>query len=328
MVKYTCEICKKEFKQKGHYNDHKTKRKKPCIQKTIIITQESAKNPSNSAKNPPESVKSVDIVKSNNIKYKCNFCYKEFKRSDYLKKHLIDRCKTRKEESKEKELIFQDLLQKYEEIKILINDKDEKINNLTNEIKILKENKNIKIINKNNTNNGIITNNTINIIQHGKEDLSKLDKTIFYNAFLKYSGIRIPEKLIEEIHFNNKYPEFKNIYISDINRDKVMLYNGNEWILKRSDNIASDLLEKTTNYSLNKYEELSDEIKKLNDGIQMKIKKGLDIIEMINDFDEFDEVDIEGNPKKDIKRIRGLREKMDGNILLSLYNNRNKNKNK
>jgi hypothetical protein len=36
----------------------------------------------------------------------------------------------------------------------------------------------------------------------------------------------------EYLHCNDKFPEQKNIYINDINRQYCMVYNGIEWLLK------------------------------------------------------------------------------------------------
>jgi len=188
------------------------------------------------------------------IKLSYNFIWCNFKR------HLSS-CITRKEENQDKEEIFRTLLEKMEEL-------EKQNKSLSEEIKTLKFKKNNKTINNNgiiNNANIINNNNTINIIQHGKEDLTKIENNVFLNALLKYTGLpavansinticaEIPSKIIEGIHFNNKYPEFKNIYISDINREKIMLHNGKEWILSLSDNITSNLLDKSINYSENKY---------------------------------------------------------------------------
>jgi hypothetical protein len=283
MVQHICDFCNKIFEKKSHLTQHLNK-KKTCnlnqdinldivIQKNTKIAPKSTRNAPKSTKNVPFSTSDKSItgcetndnstnkkksnldtgilIKKSNSDYKCNYCNMTFTRSTTLKRHLIDRCKIRKEENKDKEEIFKKLLEKYEEMKYLIEEKDEKINNLikeknnkiinlikekdykinklTKELENLKQKTNTKNIQNNNgtvinQNNGTINNtiNNINIIQHGKEDLSKLETSIFLDAFLKYSGAKIPERIVEGIHFNDKHSEFKNIYISDINREKVM----------------------------------------------------------------------------------------------------------
>jgi hypothetical protein len=117
--------------------------------------------------------------KDTNKGYICNFCKTSFTRSTTLKRHLLERCKIRKEEIREKEEIFQELLQQ----NILLKDQNEKLNNQLleqnkfiiglleqNNSKGIQNNKNIK-----NQNNGVINNI---IIQHGKEDLSKIDDKV------------------------------------------------------------------------------------------------------------------------------------------------------
>ena len=44
MVNYQCIKCKKCFKQKCHYIEHTEKKKKPCVEKIIIKSQELTKN--------------------------------------------------------------------------------------------------------------------------------------------------------------------------------------------------------------------------------------------------------------------------------------------
>jgi hypothetical protein len=323
MVVYICQNCKKEFNKKSNYLNHIENKKKPCTQLKLKMHQNAPKCTKKATKctekNPIfEQDNDKKEYKDTNKGYICNFCKTSFTRSTTLKRHLLERCKIRKEEIREKEAIFQELLQQ----NILLKDQNEKLNNqlleqnkfiigLLEHKNNIQNNKNIK-----NQNNGII-NNTI-IIQHGKEDLSKIDDKVFLDAFLKSTGAKIPEKIIEGIHFNNKYPEFKNIYISDINREKVMIYNGNDWILTPSNNITTNLLEKSIDFSENRYDELDKKI--LNQQKKNKIEYGLKIMELMKDFDSSDdEINI---TKEDKERRQYLREKAEEYIKLLLYNNK------
>ena len=296
MVIYICENCKKEFNKKSNYINHIENKKKPCLQQKLILHQKTPKCTNNIVKYTEKSVFSIQNIKQkeyNNKDYICNFCKTSFTRSTTLKRHLLERCKIRKEEIREKEEIFQELLQQ----NMILKDQNVKLNNqLLEQNKLIIEllvkdnkdnkdnkdsnNKNIKNQNIKNQNNGIINNI---IIQYGKEDLSKIDDKVFLDAFLKSSGAKIPEKIIEGIHFNSKYPEFKNIYISDINREKVMIYNGIDWILTPSNNITSNLLERSIDFSENRYDELDKKI--LNQQKKSKIEYGLKIMELMKDID-------------------------------------------
>jgi len=325
--------------------NHIEKKKTPCKPSNIIIIDKTPKKailaptenfvaPKLDIKKPIINIESdiEDDISINN-KYKCNFCNKEFTRSSSLSRHLTSRCKIRKEEVKEKEEIFRRLLEKMDKLEEQTKELQITNKHLCEEIKTLKTTtpNNLTTTNGNvQNNNGTITsqnngtiNNTINIIQHGKEDLSKIENSVFINSLLKYSGAKIPEKIIEGIHFNEKYPEFKNIYISDINREKVMMHNGTEWVLT-NDDVTANLLDKSIIFSETKYEQLEDKIKQ---PAKKKIDKELKMLNLMKEFDELTEVNEEedGVPltKKEISRRHYLRNKAIGYLKLLLYNSRN-----
>ena len=110
MVIHICEKCGKNFNKKSTYNDHVNNKKIPCKPNNIIIIE----NPHNIPITPhnipinPHEIPNNLIAKIS--KYICNFCERPFTRSDHLKRHLTDNCKVRKEETKDKEEIFQKLL--------------------------------------------------------------------------------------------------------------------------------------------------------------------------------------------------------------------------
>ena len=322
MVFYTCPKCNKIFTKKSHFLNHVELKKKPCV-----ITNDNfiLKNTQKSSKN----LKKSSLILEDKKGYNCNFCNYSSLRIDNFKRHLTT-CKVRKEETQEKEAIYQELIRRMELLENQNNKLFMKNKELNNEISLLKSNtntntntkKNIQN-NKNikNLNNGII-NNTI-IIQHGKEDLNKIDDKVFLDAFLKSTGAKIPEKIIEGIHFNKKFPEYKNIYISDINREKVMIHNGKNWILTPGDNLTSNLLDKSICFSENKYECITTK-DIFNERNKKKIINGLKIMELMKEFDSVEQDEI-GTPitKDDKDRRNYLRNKAEEYIKLLLYNNRN-----
>ena len=318
MVFFTCPKCNKIFTKKSHFLNHVELKKKPCI---TINENFILKNP----QNPSKILKKSSLKLEDKKGYNCNFCNYSSIRIDNFKRHLIT-CKVRKEETQEKEAIYQELIRRMELLENQNNKLFIKNKELNNEINLLKSNSNLKKNiqnNKNikNLNNGVI-NNTI-IIQHGKEDLNKIDDKVFLDAFLKSTGAKIPEKIIEGIHFNKKYPEYKNIYISDINREKVMIHNGKNWILTQGDNLTSNLLDKSIYFSENKYECIThkDIITERN---KKKIINGLKIMELMKEFDSDDQDEIGAPITKDDKDRRNyLRNKAEEYIKLLLYNNRN-----
>ncbi len=202
----------------------------------------------------------------------CKYCYKSFTTIYTLQRHLKDRCKVRKLDKDKKEEIFNNLIEKEEKFNLLLKNFEllqQSNHNLQNNYKTVQEsNKNLQkqikelenklkesnktydekiknVITKNiNSNNTINNNNTVNniiipsdkLVNFGKEDLSKIDyvtilKTIF-NPFI--GGVKLYEELLKLIHFNPKFPEFQNIYMSDRNREKYMCYEDSDWKLSES----------------------------------------------------------------------------------------------
>ena len=315
---YKCKICNKEFNQKCHYTNH-LNRIKPCEKLTKNIHQ----YPPNIHQYPPNIHQKNDtplmeytivdeyIIKKRKKNYSCNFCNELFCRSDVLKKHL-DRCKIRKEETQDKEIIYQELLKKmesYEKEKEnqynLIKELNNKIEKLENEKKInhTQNNRNIK-----NQNNGTI--NTVNIIGFGKENLSKIDNKTFFEA-LTQMGYKIPAKMLEKIHINEKYPEYKNIYISDINRGKAMIYDGKIWKLDKYDNISDKLLDKVLNFIEERYDEIKDD-KSISVKKKINMENRLKILEIMKDYEE----------EEERERHEYLRNQCKDKIKIDLYNNR------
>jgi hypothetical protein len=228
-------------------------------------------------KNIPNDI--FDNLSNSNVKkIICKYCNVIFTRNSNLNKHLKYNCKVKKRQDEEKENIFKKLLEqentiknKDEQIKTLIGkinvleEKVEKItkitslNNNTNCSKINKSRINKNIINNNITNNSqnqTQTNNGIifNLVNYGKEDLDKIDIKYFINNIVKnnkVSGVKIPEEILKIIHFNPAYPELNNIYISDINREKCMIYDDGMWKLSPDDKIP-EVIDKVVKFSYNK----------------------------------------------------------------------------
>jgi len=339
MVNYNCPNCNKEFKKKSNFIDHVERKKKPCIAYKAEFAPDCTNSAPISTKLAPECTKSN--IKNDNIKsnYMCNFCNLIFTRSTTLKRHLIDRCKIRKEENKEKEEILQLLLSQNEEFKVQNGELKKRIeflekNQFAELVKSHKSHKTTKINTINNTsisniNNGIINNITI---EFNKEDLDKIDNTVFYNAFLKLTGAQVPSGIIEGIHFNEKFKEYNNVYISDNARNKALIYKNGDWSLTNADELVSGLLDKAIIFSENRLEKLENDINEKTKLVQKKIKKEFCILGLIKGIETCD-YDTDGNPldengdiidTNNIKRGEKLNEKAKENIKLTLFNNRNK----
>ena len=203
-----------------------------------------------------------------NFHYCCYYCKKNFSSKSTLTRHQKSNCKVKKDNDIEKENIFKLLLEKdkenkdkisqleeqnklFEKQNKLLMDKIDKLINIketSKSAKITNTNNNQQITNTSNTmnNNQKITNNTQNnnnnivMVNFGKEDLSIIDEKQFIDKVIKkpnISGVKIPDEVLKIIHFNPQYPQLSNIYISDINREKCMVYEDGEWKLSNVNNI-------------------------------------------------------------------------------------------
>ena len=289
---YKCKICEKEFKQKCHYTNH-LNRLKPCIK----LTKNSSLNPQNSS--------NLLKINSKTLQKICHYCGYETERKDNYNRHLLS-CKIRKRDIEEKEEILNKLLEQNNKLVSTIEELNKRIDKLENEKKTnqIQNNKNIK-----HQNNGTI-NNTINIIGFGQEDLSKIDNKEFFEA-LTQMGYKIPAKMVEKIHINDKYPEYKNIYISDINRGKAMVYDGKKWKLDKYNNISDKLLDKILNFMEERYEDIKDN-KNITDKKKTNMENKLKILQIMKDYEEEEEKE----------RHEYLRSQCKDKIKMDLYNNR------
>jgi len=251
----------------------------------------------------------------------CSFCNKNLSSKYILLRHMKDYCKVIKSIDEEKENTFKILLErdKQKENEIIELKKQNKIFEEKNKLfeeqnKIFeKQNKILmdkidKLINmKSNSkpskiinNNQKITNNTQNnnimLINFGKEDLKTIDEREFIDRVIKQNkitGVKIPDEVLKIIHFNPKYPQLSNIYISDINREKCMVYEDGEWKLSNIDNIPQ-IMDKICLFTKDQIEYLREKHpnnKPLNDRLnaieKYNNKIDDDYIQDLKDDDDF-----------------------------------------
>ena len=281
-VEFKCHICNKYYKSKNSLGNHNRKFHSK-------ITPNNANIPPKNAKLTPKNAKNVFVnSKSNQIMYKCEFCNKCFARKDNLTKHLnFNRCKKKndiilslKKENEELKINFQkEILELKEQVKELMN-KNCKIH--------------YKTLQKINTQNNIQNQQNINIIGFNKENLLELfsDKEKLNILKKKYDSLNY---FIEYAHFNNKYPQLKNIKITNMKDNIAYKYDDskNKFIATTKDDLINDLVISR----MTDIDEFQTEIyDKLNDKEQKIIKNMLD--EFYNDEDMYKE-----KKKEDIKFI-------------------------
>jgi hypothetical protein len=196
-------------------------------------------------------------IKNNACKesnYVCKLCGKKFTTSTSMYRHIRESCIIKKRGDMEKNEIYEKLLE-IEKISKERVKRDKCISKLADENKKLKlevESMKQQFGTKQSItiNNGIINNNMINqnilLVGYGKEDISKINKDemikILKNGF--YSTL----KLTEAIHFNPNYPEYQNVYISNIKDKYAMMFDGESWMLTMKEDLINKIYDDKKNY--------------------------------------------------------------------------------
>lgn len=128
---------------------------------------------------------------------------------------------------------------KYDDLQNKNKELEEKINKLENKINNNIETKNITNITNNNT-----TNNTINNVYVKFPNISYekiLSKKEILNILNKmYLSL---EESIKTIHFNDKYPEYNNVYITNLRDNIGHVFNGNQFIAIDKNEMINDLID-------------------------------------------------------------------------------------
>ena len=221
--KYTCNICNKEYKSPQSIWNHKNKLHP---QSKSYISHDSKSSVSQSKSIVDESKPEIEI----NKKYKCKFCSNEyiFKQSKWKheqkcnnKVNIENLIKQNEEKDKQIEDIIQDnkqMKKSLEELKKIMLDMINKKCKM--HPKTLQ-----KMINSNNYSNNTITiNNNIKYVEFGREDLHKVFSKKEKINLLESDGSPI-ENIMRYTHLNDKYPQFKNIIITNIRSNQAYAYN-------------------------------------------------------------------------------------------------------
>ena len=179
---------------------------------------------------------------------------------------------------------------------------------------------NTQNINSNNTNTNN-TQNNIMLVNFGKEDLGIIDRKIFLERVVKnnrLSGVKIPEEILKIIHFNPDYPQLSNIYISDINREKCMVFEDGEWKLSPIDKIP-EVIDKVILFSNDVETDLKTKYPN-----NKRLNERFDVINKYNNMNNteyIDELREEPEDNKDlIKRCENFQKMTYDTFKTTLYN--------
>jgi len=220
MSSYKCETCEKQFNRKSNYEYH--------------IKNKSCKN----------------------RLYICLYCDKEFTTKTNMYRHIRLNCKIKKSKDDEKDTIYNELI-KLNGMTKLIMEENVKLKKEMNGIKQNMVKYNVNINNgTTNINNGTV--NQITLVGYGNEDISKIEKKDILKVL--QNGFYTPIKLTETLHFNPKYPEYHNIYISNIKDKYAMLFDGVNWTLTMKEDLINRIYEDKKNYIEENLDEFIDSL--------------------------------------------------------------------
>jgi hypothetical protein len=215
MVFHKCDICIFSSKIKTHYIRHLNTKKHLNNEKNYEADNEEKyiihhKIPQNTTFSPHNTTKIEDH--ENKKIFNCKYCNKDYSRIDSLNRHIEKNCKEKKELDK----------MKNEKMKLqeIIKSQTKQINKL-----LEKNGKQINNTQNNNSNNTI--NNTIHINNYGEENLEMLTDEFKERCITRpfYAIIDI----IRKIHFNDDYPENKNMRIVNKRDNKIQVLTDGKW---------------------------------------------------------------------------------------------------
>ena len=244
MENYYCECCQYQAKQKSNYERHlgtKKHLKKSTKSQQLVNKKSTISQPK------------VNLFygNENNKNFFCKYCDKRFTTKQAMYKHIKYTCKKNNDEDM-KELVR--LLNEQNEQNKL---KDKEIETMKKQIDKLSNKLQFQQINNNmnSNNNNIVNFNNIQLLNYNETDYSHISNKTYHKC-VKHCFHSV-KSLIKEVHFNNKKPENKNIYISNIKNKYIMVYKNNKWQLVNRKEQLDDL------YSYNEVmlEEWYDEYK-------------------------------------------------------------------
>jgi hypothetical protein len=242
-------------------------------------------------------------------KYECIYCNKNFNYRQNKYQHEKN-CKTKINNNNEIETLKNTVNELKNQVSLLLKEKGkihhktlQKINNQLNNT--------ISNVNQGNINNGNIINNTF--VKFGDLDYKHVftDREIKHILNQQYQSL---EESIKQTHFNEKLPEYSNIFITNMKDDLGYVFNGKEFISIRKNEMINELINvhtKEINLSLEKNKN------KLNKNYVIRLEKFLDMLN--DDYTTF--TDNDNNRKYSSYKAYKI-----NSIKLLLYNNSDKKK--
>jgi len=250
---FYCNICNKNYKSKnslGNHNRHFHPKNQPKS------TFDQLKSTFDQPKSTSDQLKST-FNQPKMYKYNCKYCNKGYNINQSKWKHE-KKCKIKNDiemENLQLKKENEELEKKNEELKL---DFQKQMDEMKEQIKQL-INTNCKIhpktlqkINKQLNNNINTQNNTQNNIQNNNINIIGFDKMNLDDIFSEKEQLKILKKkfgslnyLIEYAHFNKKYPQLKNIKITNLKDNFAYKYDEKKkkFIATSKDELINDLVD-------------------------------------------------------------------------------------
>jgi len=234
----------------------------------------------------------------------CKYCFKIFSRNDSLRRHLKSRCKIKIENEKQKEIIFQGLMQKMENMENRINELETENVRLqgTQGLPSLQNTNLTTINNTTNTNNNTINNITnnnlsIQLVAFGQEDKDQLSNMELFKIIKK--GFKSVPEFVKVLHFDENRPENHNIFIPNMRDGYIMIFDGEKWNLVDRIDTIENLFDDGRNFLAEKKDKLKEILNDKNKRVLIK-------------FDRFNK-DIDDYPSKKNEILTDIKLLLDNN---------------
>ena len=257
-----CERCKAVFTFQSRLNRH-LNRKFPCKENTPNSTTQ----PPNSTTQPPNS---TDVVKL------CKYCNTNFGKN--IKRHE-GRCKLANDKVRLLEIeldiryeshdkltcrfcnkifIRSDTIAKHDKI---CNDKQIYYETLKKKQKKEEQPMSQNITINNNTQINIIASNGEPLRKFGDENFDALNEDDFIRIMRigNEGDTGVIPMLVNKIHFNPKFPENKNIKLTNLRSEQIAVYNGERFVMKPVEYIIYKTIRSASNLMCDMYYTINEE---------------------------------------------------------------------
>ena len=256
--KFNCLECKRYYKSYQSLWNHNKKFHSNSLQNINLNHSKSLPNTPNSL---PNTSQNVPITTETIDKYVCKYCSTKFTRKDNMTRHL-NKIHSNK---------ISELEEENKKLREIENNMQQQMNELRKQLLDLM-NKKCKVHHKTyqkikNNGNIIGTNNNINynIVNFGSENVSELLTDKEKIEILKNKA-RAIYKCIEMVHFNEKFPQWKNVVIKNNRTNDALLFDTelNSFKLVNKEELITDIIEYRTCDIEEFFEEFKDKLDDIN----------------------------------------------------------------